>query len=61
MNCSCLICEPKDANKAEAEKGERKSDANQVQGASSGEVPRVWVGTGAQVAPQQVANYIFEF
>ena len=56
LNCSCLICEPKDANKAEAEKGERKNDAIQVQGASSGEVPRVWVATGAKVAPQQVKN-----
>merc|ERR1711951_246176 len=26
--------------------------------ASSGEVTCVWVGTGAKVAPQQVANYI---
>ena len=27
--------------------------------ASSGEVTRVWVGTGAKVAPQQVANYTY--
>ena len=57
INCSCHICEPKDATKAETEKRERKNDANQVQGASSGEVPSVWVATGAKVAPQQVANY----
>ena len=38
MNCSCHICEPKDA--------------------SSAEVTGVWVGTGAKVAPQQVAKYI---
>ena len=46
-NCSCEICEPKDANEARAERE-----------ASSGEVTRVWVATGAKVAPQQVANYI---
>merc|ERR1712110_828986 len=49
MNCSCHICEPTDADKAEKEKG---GDA--IQGASSGAVTRVWVGTGAKVAPQQV-------
>ena len=46
-NCSCEICEPKDANEARDERE-----------ASSGEVTRVWVATGAKVAPQQVANYI---
>ena len=46
-NCSCEICEPKDANEARAERE-----------ASSGEVTSVWVATGAKVAPQQVANYI---
>ena len=46
-NCSCEICEPKDANEARAERE-----------ASSGEVTRVWVATGAKVAPQQVENYI---
>ena len=40
-NCSCQICE-------------KGGDA--VQGASSGEVTHVWVGTGAKVAPQQVEN-----
>ena len=54
MNCSCLICEPKDANKAKAEKEGKKKEADAIQGASSGEVTRVWVGTGAKVAPQQV-------
>ena len=46
-NCSCEICEPKDANEARAERE-----------ASSGEVTRVWVATGAKVAPQKVENYI---
>ena len=50
MNCSCHICEPKDANKTEKEGGDA------IQGAPSGEVTRVWVGTGAKVAPQQVDN-----
>ena len=58
MNCSCHICEPTDANKAKAEKGDKKKGGEAIQGASSGEVTRVWVGTGAKVAPQQVANYI---
>ena len=58
MNCSCHICEPKEenANKAKAEKEDKKIGTNAIQGASSGEVTRVWVGTGAKVAPQQVAN-----
>ena len=57
MNCSCHICEPKeeDANKAKAGKEDKKMGTNAIQGASSGEVTRVWVGTGAKVAPQQVA------
>ena len=33
---------------------DKEGDA--IQGASSGEVTRVWVGTGAKVAPQQVEN-----
>ena len=57
MNCSCHICEPKeDANKAKAETDDKKKEADDIQRASSGEVTRVWVGTGAKVAPQQVAN-----
>ena len=58
MNCSCHICEPKeeDANKAKAGKEDKKIGSNAIQGASSGEVTRVWVGTGAKVAPQQVEN-----
>ena len=55
MNCSCHICEPKDANKAKSEKEEKKNGADAIQGASSGEVTCVWVGTGAKVAPQQVS------
>ena len=58
MNCSCHICEPKDTHNAMAEKGDKKKEANVVQGASSGEVTRVWVGTGAKVAPKQVAIHI---
>ena len=50
MNCSCHICEPKDANKTKAEEEDKKK------GASSDEVTRVWVGTGAKVAPEQVEN-----
>ena len=52
MNCSCHICEPKDANKANDEKGDKKKGGEAIQGASSG----VWVGTGAKVAPEQVEN-----
>ena len=58
MNCSCHICEPTDANKVKPEKGDKKKGGEAIQGASSGEVTRVWVGTGAKVAPQQVAKYI---
>ena len=58
MNCSCQICEPKDASKAKAEKEDKKKGGDAIQGVSSGEVTRVWVGTGAKVAPQQVAKYI---
>ena len=56
MNCSCHICEPKGAKKNKAEKEGKKKGADTIQGASSGEVTRVWVGTGAKVAPQQVAK-----
>ena len=59
MNCSCHICEPKDANEAKAEKEDKKEGGDAIQGASSGEVTHVWVGTGAKVAPQQVENYMF--
>ena len=52
VNCSCHICEPTDANKAKAGKEDKKKGGDAIQGASSGEVTRVWV------APQQVANYI---
>ena len=60
MNCSCHICEPKDANKAKDEKEDKKKGGDAIQEASSGEVTHVWVGTGAKVAPQQVANYIHD-
>ena len=45
MNCSCPICD-------------KKKGGDAIQGASFGEVTRVWVGTGAKVAPKQVENYI---
>ena len=56
MNCSCHICQPRDAYnyKAKDEKEDKKKGGEAIQGASSGEVTRVWVGTGAKVAPQQV-------
>merc|ERR1712020_371945 len=40
MNCSCHICEPKDANKAKDEKEvkKKKKGVDAIQGASSGEV-----------------------
>ena len=57
MNCSCHICEPKDANKTKDEKEDKKKGADTIQGTSSGKVTRVWVGTGAKVAPQKVTNY----
>ena len=56
-NCSCDICEQQDANKA---KEDEKKEEDAIQGASSGEVTHAWVGTGAKVAPQQVAKYIRE-
>ena len=56
MNCSCHICEPKDANKAKSEKEDKKVGTDTIQGTCSGEVTRVWVGTGAKVAPQQVKH-----
>ena len=52
ISCSCKICDPKE------EKEEKKKGRDAIQGASSGEVTRIWVGTGAKVAPQQVVNYI---
>ena len=56
MNCSCHICE-EDANKTKDEKEDKKKGADTIQGTSSGgKVTRVWVGTGAKVAPQQVAK-----
>ena len=56
-NCSCNVCEPTDTKKGE--KGDKLKGGDANEGASSGEVSRVhWVGTGAKVAPQQVANCI---
>ena len=58
MNCTCQICERTDVNKLKAEGKKKEGDA--IQGASTGEVTRVWVGTGAKVAPQQVAKYVHD-
>ena len=58
MNCSCQICEPTEANKAKDEKEDKKKGGDAIQGASSGEITRAWLGSGAKVAPKQVANYI---
>ena len=52
LKCSCHTCEPKDANKAKAEKGDKKKEGEAIQGASSGEVTLVSVWTGAKMAPQ---------
>ena len=43
-------------NKTKAEKGDKNKGGEAIQGVSSGEVTRVWVGTGAKVAPQQVGR-----
>ena len=51
-NCSCDICEQRDTNNA---KEDEKKEEDAIQGVSS-----AWVGTGAKVAPQQVAKYIRE-
>ena len=56
MNCSCHICEPKEADKAKDDNGDKKKGADTIQGASSGEVSHVWVGSRVKVAPQQVAK-----
>ena len=55
MNCSCHIC----ANKDKVVKEDKKRESNAAQGASSDEFPRVWVGTVAKVAPQQVSHCKF--
>ena len=61
ISCSCKICEQKEANvdkNAKDEKEDKKKEEDVIQGASSGEVTHVWVGTGAKVAPQQVENFL---
>ena len=55
MNCSCHICEPKDGNKAKADRGDKKKGADAAQGAA--ETLHAWTGTGAKVAPKEVVNY----
>ena len=56
-NKRAVLTPKEDVNNAKAEKDDKKKATNATQGASSGEVTHVWVGTGAKVAPQQVANY----
>ena len=56
-NKRAVLTPKEDVNNAKAEKDDKKKATNATQGASSGEVTRVWVGTGAKVAPQQVENY----
>ena len=54
--------EPKDANEINTVKGDKKKEEDAIQGASSGEVTHVGVGTGDKVAPQQVMLlYYFSF
>ena len=55
MTCSCHICEPKDGNKAKADRGDKKKGADAAQGAA--ETLHAWTGTGAKVAPKEVVNY----
>merc|ERR1712055_918106 len=52
INCNCQICEPKEANNAKNEKEDKKKGDDAITVDSTGEVTRVWVGTGAKVAPQ---------
>ena len=59
LTCICHICctEPKgDKTKKERKGKKAKVEDDASQGASSGDVTTVWVGTGAKVAPQQVAK-----
>ena len=62
LTCICHICctKPKEKGAKEKEKKESKEDKAKIvdvsQGASSGEVTSVWVGTGAKVAPKQVVT-----
>ena len=53
-NKRAVLTPKEDVNNAKAEKDDKKKATNATQGASSGEVTRVWVGTGAKVAPHQV-------
>ena len=56
MNCSCHICEPKDADKVNVGKEYKQKGGNTIQGAYPGEVLPAWAWTaGDKVAPQQVA------
>ena len=59
LNCSCHICEKGDADKTKDRKEDKKKGATDRKGvASGGEVPQIWLGSGAKVFPQQVC-YLF--
>ena len=51
-----MVPTKKDTKKVKDGKGDKKKVGDAIRGAFSGEVTRVWVGTGAKVAPQQVSN-----
>ena len=56
ISCNCKICEQKKthiAKDAEDEKEDDKKGGDTIQGASSSKVTRVWIGTGAKVAPSE--------
>ena len=64
LTCSCHICESEDSKKTDdktknAEKEIKKKEGGGIKGSSLGEKTRVWVGTGAKVAPQQVDSFPF--
>ena len=54
INCSCQICDTKEAKKDKDEKEDKKKGGDVLPGASSGEITHVRVGTRAKVAPEQV-------
>ena len=60
ISCNCKICKQKKthiAKDAKDEKVDKKKGGDAIQGASSSKVTRVWIGTGAKVAPtEKVAN-----
>ena len=58
LTCGCQTCEPeKTTDKTKSIEKEDKAK----EGAPPGQVARVWAGTGARVAPQQVRHLIAPF